>query len=166
MTGRVLNAVKNNLRYDSENGIVTRIRQKNRYGYFSCNETCGTLSHGYLRTRVLDESIANHRIAWFFITGRFPRDGMDIDHINGIKTDNRWCNLRQATRSQNNMNSGNPKNNTTGQKGVHPTRDRWFARIKVKGKIIHLGVFKLFEEAVSARKAAELKYFGEFSRTI
>lgn len=151
-------------KYDSKTGILKRIRRKNRWGYYHTNDFSGTKSHGYIRTCVNRKSFGNHRLAWFLKTGSFPKKGLDIDHINGIKDDNRWINLRLAKRGQNNMNSGNPKNNTTGQKGVHPTRGRWFSRIKVNQKIIHLGVFKSFDEAVLARKSAEIKYFGEYTR--
>lgn len=151
-------------RYNPKTGVLIRIRDKNRWGYFVVNEISGTSSLGYIRSVFQGKSFGNPRIAFLMKTGKLPAKGIDIDHINGIKDDNRWCNLRLATRGQNNMNSGNPANNTTGQKGVHPTRGRWFARIKVDQKIIHLGVFKTFDLAVQARKKAETEYFGEFKK--
>lgn len=154
--------------YHPNTGELIRIRKKIWGHWRPVYEVAGTKSHGYLQTHVACEEGGKrffiHRIAWLFMTGSFPKKGMDIDHINGIKDDNRWRNLRLAKRGQNNMNSGNPSNNTTGQKGVHPTRGRWFARIKVDQKIIHLGVFKNFDDAVIARKKAEDKYFGEFRK--
>lgn len=156
------------LNYDPQSGDLVRIVRKS-WGYQTVVlEMTGTDNHGYLATTMRHKGrirrFFNHRIAWLFMTGVFPPKGMDIDHINGDKKDNRWTNLRLARRGQNNVNSGNPKNNTTGQKGVHPTRGRWFARIKVDQEIIHLGVFKDFEDAVNARKNAEKKYFGEFTK--
>lgn len=165
-------------KYNPDTGVVIRVNKKilgyenNVYGYHSrvVNEIAGTKCHGYMVTTICDNDskkyrFANHRIAFLFMTGSFPEKYMDVDHINGIKDDNRWCNLRLAKRGQNNMNSGSPKNNTSGQKGVHKNRDKgWYARIKVDQKIIHLGCFENFEDAVSARKEAEEKYFGDFRR--
>lgn len=152
--------------YDEQTGILTRIR-RNMFGRsHAVKQVVGTKNqHGYIVTRFQNKMIAIHRLIWGIKTGKLPSRKYDINHINGIKDDNRWCNLRLATRGQNNMNSGNPVNNTSGQKGVHPTRGRWYSRIKVDGKIIHLGVFENFNDAVNARKDAEIKYFGEFVRT-
>jgi len=99
--------------------------------------------------------------------GIAERMGLDlsneIDHINGDKLDNRRENLRSATRSQNMMNSGKPKNNTSGHKGVSWHRNKWEARIIINGKKKHLGCFEDKEEAAKAYKEAAEKYFGEFA---
>lgn len=91
----------------------------------------------------------------------------DIDHKNGelSRFDNRKSNLRIATRSQNQMNKGKQKNNTSGVVGVgwHKASDKWAAYIAINKKQIHLGLFDKFEDAVKARKEAEDKYFGEWS---
>jgi hypothetical protein len=156
--------------YEPKTGVFKRIKRKNRWGYFVVNEIAGTKSHGYITIGVQNNVIFAHRLAFLFMTGRLPKRGTDVDHINKIKDDNRWENLRLATRGQNNINSGKPKNNTTGFKGVHFIKDKrkkrlnpWFARIKVKGKIIHLGVFSSKNDAIEVRKEAEKKYYGEFS---
>ena len=88
-----------------------------------------------------------------------------IDHINHNKSDNRKCNLREATSSQNGMNKELLSRNTSGVTGVDwmPSIKKWRARITVNGAEIHLGVFDEFEDAVKARKDGEEKYFGEFS---
>ncbi len=92
--------------------------------------------------------------------------GFDIDHINGNPLDNRKENLRICTRSQNTMNSGKPKTNTSGYKGVHLSKKHgsYAAAITVNKKIIYLGSFKTAEEAYEVYKAASVKYHGEFSR--
>ena len=91
----------------------------------------------------------------------------DIDHKNGelSRFDNRKYNLRIATRSQNQMNKGKQKNNTSGIVGVgwHKATGKWAAYITVNKKQIHLGLFDKKEDAVKARKEAENKYFGEWS---
>ena len=88
-----------------------------------------------------------------------------VDHINGNGCDNRKCNLREATRSQNNMNKKLLSNNTSGVTGVYWAKNcnKWRAYITINHKRIDLGVFDIFEEAVTVRKAAEEKYFGEYS---
>ena len=85
-------------------------------------------------------------------------NGFDTDHINRNKLDNRQANLRTVTRSQNFMNINPRKNNTSGVKGVQRHAEGWMARIKLNYKTIYLGYFKRFEDAVTARKNAELIY--------
>ena len=94
--------------------------------------------------------------------------GMLIDHItHGTMSfiDNRRCNLRLATRSQNNINQGLRNDNTSGSKGVmwHKENKKWVVGIKVDGKKLHLGCFEDIDDAIKARKQAEEKYFGEFA---
>lgn len=95
-------------------------------------------------------------------------DDMVVDHIHGedSKNDNRRSNLRICTRYQNNMNHKISKMNTSGCVGVtYSNKDkRWCATIKENGNYHYLGYFENFDDAVKARKEAEEKYFGEFSR--
>lgn len=89
----------------------------------------------------------------------------EIDHINHNPKDNRKNNLRVVTRSQNQMNVGIKRNNSSGATGVcwDKQNNSWVARIQ-KDKIRHvLGHFSNFDEAVRARKIAEERYFGEYS---
>lgn len=79
--------------------------------------------------------------------------------------DNRRSNLREVTYSQNQMNKKVKSNNTSGCTGVYFSKNNksWVASIKHNKNAIHIGSFKIKEDAVSARKAAEKKYFGEYS---
>lgn len=88
-----------------------------------------------------------------------------VDHVNGIATDNRRENLREATPSTNSMNSKVYVNNNTGVTGVgwDKSRSKWRARIMLGYKDMQLGRFDTFEEAVKARHDAEDKYFKEFA---
>lgn len=88
-----------------------------------------------------------------------------VDHINHKKFDNRKCNLRVATYSQNCMNKEILARNTSSVTGVGwvESKQQWRARITVGYKEIHLGYFDKFEDAVKVRKDAEERYFGEFS---
>lgn len=92
-------------------------------------------------------------------------DDKVVDHINGNKLDNRKSNLRIVTQSQNCMNKQVRSNNTSGITGVSYCKrsNNWRSRICVNRKSIVLGYFNNFDDAVSARKAAEEKYFGEYS---
>ena len=108
-----------------------------------------------------------HRLAWLLMTGTWPPEGMDIDHVNMNPGDNRWANLRLATRSQNLMNTTERSDNKSGRKGVSWRADieKWHARITLDGKIVLLGNFTQLEDAVAAREAAEPKYHAEFARS-
>jgi len=87
-----------------------------------------------------------------------------VDHINHNKLDNRRLNLRICTNQQNAMNRVKAIDNTSGTTGVtwHKASDSWLAKIGCKHKCIHLGIYKNKEDAIKARKEAEVKYFGEF----
>ena len=91
--------------------------------------------------------------------------GMDTDHINGDKLDNRRENLRVATRSQNMANLPNPINNKSGYKGViwYKRDSNWRAFIKVNYKQVHLGYFKDKVEAAKAYNLAALEKYGEYA---
>ena len=90
-----------------------------------------------------------------------------VDHINGNKLDNRRSNLRICTCKENLRNVSASKNNKTGHLGISLTKfGRYRARIMVDGKEIRLGNYVNLEDAIKARKKAEIKYFGEYSPTL
>jgi hypothetical protein len=103
-----------------------------------------------------------HRIAWLYMTGEVA---VEIDHINHDVTDNRWANLREVTRSQNNMNRGKHRRNATGFKGVTHSnpRGKFVARIQANGEVIRLGTFSSPEEAHAAYCSAAGELHGEFA---
>lgn len=90
--------------------------------------------------------------------------GIHVDHRNGDPLDNRRCNLRFATCSQNCANRRIPSNNKSGVKGVYFNKaaGKWAAAIKVNGRKIHLGRFDSISAAADARTEAELRYQGDF----
>lgn len=127
-------------------------------------DIAGTAKDGYVQITLFGRQYRAHHLAWLVMTGEWPPTKLDIDHINQDRSDNRWSNLRLASRGQNNLNTKSARSdNVTGHRGVHPTRGRWFARITVDKKIVHLGVFDTKEEAIEARKSAEKKYYPEFA---
>ena len=106
-------------------------------------------------------SILLHR----FIMGSILRDGKVIDHINGNTLDNRKCNLRTCTMTENSRNRKICYNNKTGYKGVYyvEKRKQFRARIMVDKKRILIGCFKNPEDAYQAYCEAAVKYHGEFA---
>ena len=116
---------------------------------------------GYLAGRIFDRMYRAHRVMWVLQTGVWPED--EIDHINHDRSDNRWCNLRAVTKSQNQRNASISSNNTSGVLGVSrcspgSQRRGWRARIYVDGDHIELGRFTRKEDAAAARKAADIKH--------
>lgn len=119
----------------------------------------GSLANtGYFQGSIFNRMYHAHRIIWFYMTGNFPKS--QIDHINHNRTDNRWFNLREVSRQDNNKNLSKAVNNTSGYTGVwfDKTRKKWRVEIKVNSIPIHIGRFNLLEDAIVARKAAERKH--------
>lgn len=126
---------------------------------FAGEEAFSSLSNqGYRHGKIGGQTYKAHRVLWLLYTGEWPDD--QLDHINGIRSDNRISNLRPVSNSENCRNQRMSLNNTTGVTGVvwHSSRNKWHARIKVDGKYRHLGLFESFELAVAARKAAEATF--------
>ncbi len=96
-----------------------------------------------------------HRLAWLFVHGVWPKE--QIDHRNGIRDDNRFVNLREATLAENNQNRGVSPRNTSGHTGVYFNKKtgKWHAEIMTNRRKKHLGCFNDIEDAISARKAAK-----------
>jgi hypothetical protein len=148
------------LDYDPQTGIF---RWKVSRGRFARpGGIAGTDSHaGYMVITVDRNRVYAHRLAWFYAHGEWPEY---IDHINHNPSDNRLCNLRAVDNPQNMHNlNGPPRHNTSGVIGVsrHSTNMAWVAEIWVRGKKKYLGSFRDFDEAVAARKSAEVCYYEE-----
>lgn len=158
-----IDALKLLFRYDPETGMIYWIAKGK--GKIK-KKAAGTLLHsGYLGICIGPKRWQAHRIAWALHHGDWPKD--QIDHINGIRTDNRACNLREATNSQNGKNLGLSKANTSGIKGVsfETYTGKWKATIRVDGKLISIGRFNSIDDAANARKFAEHQHFKEWNRT-
>jgi len=157
-----IDQLKSCFRYDPETGNIFWVAKGK--GKIKKKPAGSKLYTGYIGICMGPKRILAHRIAWALHSGSWP--DKQIDHINGIKTDNRIKNLRLATNSQNGKNHGKNKNNTSGYQGVSwdKINNKWRALIKVDKKSICLGRHVLFEDAVKARQEAEEKYFGEWAR--
>lgn len=156
------------LDYDPETGILTwRVRDSEMFKSdlvaaswnerFAGKQAGGLTSGGYICVRILRAQLMAHRLAWFITHGTEPES---LDHINGDTADNRLCNLRAVTHSENTRNAARRCDNTSGACGVkwHWQARLWTARITVDGKRMSLGYFRNKEDAIAARKAAERKY--------
>jgi hypothetical protein len=106
-----------------------------------------------------------HRLAWLYVYGWLPKY---VDHVNndGPKHDNRLCNLRIATNSQNMMNIGRHKDNKSGFKGVSLNKKlyKWVSQISIKGKQAYLGLYDCPAAAYFAYQIAADIHHGEFAR--
>lgn len=153
-----LERVKSVLHYDPDTGQFTRLMSLGRW---KAGPLVGWIeSTGYHRTVLDGERVYLHRVAVFYMTGHWPPE--HVDHINGDKLDNRWVNLREATASQNIMNSKIAVTNSSGVRGVHYYKQtrKWSAYLAENKK---LGYFDTKEEAAAARAEAELRVYREFS---
>lgn len=101
------------------------------------------------------------RLAWLYMTGEWPEH--QIDHINGNSLDDRWCNLRQATATENAWNHKRRAKKSDLPMGVRTIGPRFQARLAVNHKMIHLGCFATPEEASDAYRQAREKHYGEFA---
>lgn len=144
------------LTYDQNTGEFFALRASiNR----PAGRRLGTLhSTGYDVIRIGEKLYKAHRLAWLYMTGSFPKH--KIDHINRVKNDNRWCNLRDVTHSQNCENNPIKKSNRTGFVGVGYSKNmkKWRARIMYGYKEKHLGYFDTPEDAHNAYCIAAEKY--------
>ena len=114
---------------------------------------------------VINQShIVAHRAAWWIAYGQIP-DEVVIDHINGDPFDNRLCNLRLATKAQNNWNSKKSSKNTSGLKGASLVNrtGKWMAQISIDGKRKNLGQYHTVEEAHSVYADAAKRVYGKFA---
>lgn len=148
--------LKELLHYCPDTGVFTHI--KARSGIKTGAVAGCKRADGYVTVSVLGRPYRAHRLAWLYINGEFP--GNDIDHINRVRSDNRFCNLRLATRAENLQNLSHRKDNRSGVVGVSwcNQKQKWLAQIWASRKCINLGFFSQKTDAESARKAAEKKF--------
>jgi HNH endonuclease/AP2 domain len=153
------------LHYEPDTGVFTRrVRTANRVRVGGDVAGSVNSSDGYRYICIDYRLYPDHRLAWLYITGSWPKS--QIDHINGDKTDNRLANLREATQSQNQANTSMRADNISGFKGVSWSKGRrkWLAHIKKRSKCKHLGFFDTSGSAALAYTIAAEKHFGEFGK--
>lgn len=156
--------VRELLDYDPVTGIF-RWRAGASYGDRRLGQIAGSKGTRRQQIRLEGRLISSHRIAWAYMTGRWP--DREIDHRDGNGANNAFANLRECSRSENTRNTRIDRaNNHAGHRGVSYRADngKWRARIGVNGVKMTIGVFATKEEAVAAWRAAAIKYHGEFAR--
>lgn len=149
------------LHYDTETGIFTWLHPtSNRV---TVGRQAGNLDAlGYIQMSIDGKDYRGHRLAWLYMTGCVPE--AEVDHINRIRSDNRWANLRSATREENARNRVAYRNNKLGIKGVARKGSRYSARIWMDGASRLIGWYDTAEQAHEAFRVASNENFGDFSR--
>ena len=146
-------------RYDYETGVLYWRWRINSRVPKTLEAGAQNKSSGYLSVRVHGRLYQVHRVVMLMCYG-FYGEGLEVDHINHVRNDNRLVNLRFVTHRGNMRNKSVSSKNTSGVTGVHfpKARKKYVAQIKVNQETIYLGMFKTLEEAAAARREAELKY--------
>lgn len=156
--------LKQVLHYDPSSGKWTWLKTRCWKAKMGDEAGCPN-ERGYITIGLFGHLYSASRLAHFYMTGDWPK--FELDHINRNPSDNRWENLRQATRVENSANTRIKANNTSGYKGVHFSKKdgKYMVRIRHNGKRLYLGEFKCPELAglVYAEHAA--KFHGEFFTT-
>lgn len=153
-------SLKDLLHYDPDTGIFTWI--VNRGGGARSGDTAGysgeTRGKKYFRTEISGKAYLLHRLAYLYMTGKWPDN--EIDHDDGNGLNNKWDNIGPATRVQNSKNMRKSISNKSGVTGVYldKERNKWCVQINFEHRQIKLGRFEAFNDAVIARKMAEYKY--------
>lgn len=158
--------VRSLLDYDPLNGDLSWKHNLARYNsrIYAGKLITGVNGAGYIKMQICGHSYLAHRIIWLMMTCALP--DAEIDHISGDPLDNRWTNLRAATRSENNRNCKVSSRNTSGHKGVswNIQDKKWQAHINLNGKRKRLGYFTDIKSAAAAYENSAAEIFGEFRR--
>lgn len=150
------------LDYEPKTGVLTwkhrgamdcpRDGGKRWNGRYAGREAFRIAPNGYRQGMVLRVMMRAHRLAWFMHYGEWPKG--DIDHINGVRSDNRMCNLREVSRKENTRNQQIRNTNKSGVTGVIQRGNRWHANVFHDGRQIFLGSFQDKQDAIAARQKA------------
>lgn len=145
--------------YDPETGVFTHLQTR---GKGKKGQPVGKLNYGgYIEMRVLNKLFTAHRLAFLYMTGELPSPPYTVDHINGDRKDNRWCNLRLADWQQQSWNAPAHHHNKSGLKGAWPCKStgRWQSMLQDGDRRIWLGRFDTAEDAHKAwiKAATELR---------
>lgn len=163
--------LKELIHYNPDTGIFTwkprsikwfsSVRMMNSWNSRCSNKKCGSIikpdGKNYLRINFYQQSFYAHRLAFLYMTGKFPED--QVDHEDGDGLNNKWSNLRSVDNQENSKNHRKQSNNSSGYVGVGLySNGKYTASIYVDKKKKHLGYFHSLDSAIKVRKEAELKY--------
>jgi HNH endonuclease len=149
--------LKKVLHYSPETGCFTWLVNAGRYGRIKPGTEAGShnKANGYHSICIDGKGFPSHRLAFLYLTGAWPTH--EVDHINRIRHDNRWCNLREAILQQNLQNKTRYSSNTSGFPGVtwHKRIGKWQARLGGGRKREHLGYWDDISQAAAAYNRAK-----------
>ena len=151
------------LRYVKKHGVFKWRIAKPKV---NIGDVAGTINGaGYVQISIDGKLYLAHRLAYLYVEGRFPKNL--IDHRDGVRSNNRWSNLRDCSYSQNRLNSKISVKNSSGFKGVtyDPRRGKWLSRAKIDKKSKHLGYFDSAEDASLAYQNHVKVSHGQFYKT-
>lgn len=153
--------LKDLLSYDPATGNFTWLVSR---GKVKAGTPAGYLHHsGYVLIGINGKSYLAQRLAWFYMTGSWPKG--EIDHKDTIRSNNAWLNLREASVVQNRLNQSKGKNNTSGVKGVYwcNSSGKWKTQLRLNNKSYTAGSFDNLEDAQLAIQAKRQELHGEFA---
>ena len=155
MEDSTIRKIKSYLRYEPTTGKIYRKDGVRPLGW---ND-----AYGYTLVYVDKKYYTAHRLAFILMGHPLPTQ---VDHINGDKSDNRWCNLRPSTHATNQFNKGKQARNKSGYKGVTWDKNakKWKSQIGIDGRVIFLGYFDCPKAAHESYKVGAKKYHGDFRR--
>jgi len=150
--------------YEYKDGnLIYKIRTSNRV---KIGDVAGSKKKdtGYIQVSFNKKYLLVHRLIWIYHNGDIP-DKFQIDHINGIRHDNRIENLRLVTNTQNSYNRPKTKRNASGYKGVYWNigAKKWESKIQIDGILKHLGLFITKELAYDAYCKAAKQVQGNYA---
>ena len=143
--------------YDEQNGIFIKNKTNKIMGSID-------ISTGYIRIQIKKVRYAAHRLAWLYMYGYMPKE--QVDHINGNRSDNRICNLREANASQNSLNRKTLESTISNIKNVnlHKETGKWRVRCTINKIRKDFGLFDSLEFAELVAKEVMEKYYGKFAK--
>jgi hypothetical protein len=157
-----VDVLKQEVNYDEKTGVFSRLKTHPKLKYRAGDITGVLTPAGYLQISIRNKIYLAHRLAWLYVYGVVP--SKNIDHIDGVKTNNAINNLRELSQKNNVQNIKKAKvSNKLGILGVSVAnkgkgQKSYRSRIVVDGKEIHLGVFEKAEDAREAYLVAKRKY--------
>ena len=150
------------LKYNPEDGSIIRIKKASSNA--KVGDTAGSIKdNGYAAIKLNKKRFLAHRVAWAIYYGEWP--SKCLDHINGIRNDNRISNLRECTPMENSWNRRKSKNNTSGISGIYFNKrmKKWCVGIRSNKKHKYLGSFSDFQDAKKIALNARNSFHGEFA---
>lgn len=151
--------LKQILDYNSETGCFVWKQKTSKKSKIKIGTLAGCLNNGYWIITINQKIYKAHRLAWLYIYGEWPKH--NIDHINGVRSDNRIFNLRDATVRQNGQNRIEHRNGKLVGASYDKKYKKWFSQIQIDKKQNYLGYFDTELEAHEAYIIALEKHKGQ-----